>query len=535
MTDILGQELSDPVRRDRWGRYLVVPSYGAKPKGYTRATTVAKALDSQDGLMKWSGRMILLGLLQRPDLLALAGTIDESNSKELNRLCDQASEAGGSVTRRNLGTAVHSMLEQSLTLPDYQTPEQYRADIEAIHAAVKAAGGEFLTDMVERIVVLDELGIAGTFDGIIRIDGILYLFDLKTGSLFGGLSWAIQLAIYAHADALYLQGPAKDGSQDTRFPMPEVNRERGIIIHCEPGSGHAELHWLDIATGHEALQVALKVRDYRNVKPISPFEIPSETPRRKDMIAPTTHTQVHMVEAAAKAQEVTEYVDEAWRKLARERIGTMLDNTDARTDILREWPSDIATLRSGDPISVTDGDRLSVLFSRIERDHGLPFADVPTSVEKKKWEKTADRNPAPYEGDLVGDSEIDAMNKATRLLEDDARAWIAETMKACSKANRNVRLRGPGGKPVQQRLEVCKALVMFAPHADDHMFGSALAVATGSTDRTPVEQIGEVTGSLTIEQARRLQKISRKIDSQDIVVLYDDDGIAYLFGNTDTL
>jgi hypothetical protein len=258
----------------------------------------------------------------------------------------------------------------------------------------------------------------------------------------------------------------------------------------------------------------MKVREYRNVKPISPF---------------TTDTLPTPVE------QVTEYVDEPWRKLARERIGTMLDNADARTDILREWPSDIATLRSGDPISITDGDRLSVLFSRIEREHGLPFADVPTSVEKKKWEKTADRNPAPYEGDVVGDSEIDAMNKATRLLDDDARAWIAETMKACSKANRNVRLRGPGGKPVQQRLEVCKALVMFAPHADDHMFGSALAVATGSTDRTPVEQIGEVTGSLTIEQARRLQKISRKIDSQDIVVLYDDDGIAYLFGNTDTL
>ena len=514
MTDILGQELSDPVRRDRWGRYLVVPSYGAKPTGYTRATTVAKALDSQDGLMKWNGRMILLGLLQRPDLLALAATIDEEDKKQLNSLCDQASEAGGSVTRRNLGTAIHAMVEQSWEDPDYQAPEPYRADIEAIHAAVKAAGGEVLTDMVERIVVLDALKIAGTFDGIIRIGDRLYLFDLKTGSLFGGLSWAIQLSIYAHADALYLQGPAKDGSQDTRFPMPEVDRERAIIIHCEPGSGHAELHWLDIATGHEALQTAMKVREYRNVKPITPFSTDT---------LPTT------------VERVTEYVDEAWRKLARERILTMLEHNDARTELLREWPSDIATLRSTDPISVTDGDRLSVLFSRIERTHGLPFADVPTSVEKKRWEKTSDRRPAPYEGDLVGDSEIDAMNKATRLLDDDARAWIAETMKACSKANRNVRLRGPGGKAVWQRLEVCKALIAFAPHADDLLFCAALTVATDATDRTPVEQIGEVTGSLSIEEARRLQKISERIDSQDIVVMFNDDGTPYLFGNTDTL
>ena len=514
MTDILGQPITEQIRRDRWGRYLVVPSYGQKPKGYTRATTVAKALDSQDGLMKWNGRMILLGLMQRPDLLALAGTIDESNSKELNKLCDQASEAGGSVTRRNLGTAVHSMLEQSLTDPDYQTPEQYRADIEAIHRAVKEAGGEFLTDMIERVVVLDELGIAGTFDGIIRIGGILYLFDLKTGSMFGGLSWAIQLSIYAHADALYLQGPDKDGSQDTRFPMPVVDQNRAIIIHCEPGSGHAELHWLDIATGYEALQVAMKVRDYRNVKPIALF---------------TTD------ELPTPVETVTEYVDEQWRKLARERVGTMLNHDNARTDILREWPSDIATLRSGDPITVTDGDRLSVLFSRIEREHQLPFADVPTSVEKKKWEKTAERRPAPAEGGVVGDADIDAMNTATRLLDEDARAWIAEKMKACSKANRSVRLRGPGGKAVQQRLEVCKALVRFAPHQDDDIFSSAVAFATGSSDRPSAANLAELTGSLTIEEARKLQKISDLIDMREIVVMFNDDGTAYLFGNTDTL
>ena len=514
MTDILGQPITEQIRRDRWGRYLVVPAYGQKPKGYTRATTVAKALDSQDGLMKWNGRMILLGLMQRPDLLALAGTIDESNSKELNKLCDQASEAGGSVTRRNLGTAVHSMLEQSLTLPDYQTPEQYRADIEAIHRAVKEAGGEFLTDMIERVVVLDELGVAGTFDGIIRIRGILYLFDLKTGSMFGGLSWAIQLSIYAHADALYLQGPDKDGSQDTRFPMPVVDQNRAIIIHCEPGSGHAELHWLDIATGYEALQVAMKVRDYRNVKPLAPF---------------TTD------ELPTPVETVTEYVDEQWRKLARERVGTMLSHDNARTDILREWPSDIATLRSGDPISVTDGDRLSVLFSRIEREHQLPFADVPTSVEKKKWEKTAERRQAPAEGGTVGDADIDAMNTATRLLDEDARAWIAEKMKACSKANRSVRLRGPGGKAVQQRLEVCKALVRFAPHQDDDIFSSAVALATGSSDRPSAANLAELTGSLTIEEAVRLQRISDLIDTREIVVMFNDDGTAYQFGNTDTL
>jgi hypothetical protein len=108
-------------------------------------------------------------------------------------------------------------------------------------------------------------------------------------------------------------------------------------------------------------------------------------------------------------------------------------------------------------------------------------------------------------------------------------------MKACSKANRSVRLRGPGGKAVQQRLEVCKALVRFAPHQDDDIFSSAVALATGSSDRPSPENLAELTGSLTIEEAIRLQNISDLIDTQDIVVMFNDDGTAYLFGNTDTL
>ena len=34
-----------PTRRDRWGRYLVLPEGGTKPIGYTRATTVAKGIE----------------------------------------------------------------------------------------------------------------------------------------------------------------------------------------------------------------------------------------------------------------------------------------------------------------------------------------------------------------------------------------------------------------------------------------------------------------------------------------------------------
>ncbi len=36
--------VTDTARRDQYGRYLIVPPSGGKPMGYTRVTTIAKAL-----------------------------------------------------------------------------------------------------------------------------------------------------------------------------------------------------------------------------------------------------------------------------------------------------------------------------------------------------------------------------------------------------------------------------------------------------------------------------------------------------------
>jgi hypothetical protein len=52
--------LPDPIRRDQWGRYKVLPPEGKKPVGYARATTVAKALDDTSNLAAWGKRMTAL-------------------------------------------------------------------------------------------------------------------------------------------------------------------------------------------------------------------------------------------------------------------------------------------------------------------------------------------------------------------------------------------------------------------------------------------------------------------------------------------
>jgi hypothetical protein len=514
MTNIIGQPVSDAVRRDRWGRYQVLPPQGGKVTGYTRATTVAKALDDTSSLMTWNARMTALGLAARADLYGLLTAADPDDRKTIDGICKRASEAGGATVRRDLGTAIHAMLEQSYTNPNYQAPPQYAADVAAVHQALADAGARVLPEYVERMVVLDAYEIAGTCDGVLEIGGERFLFDNKTGSLtslkFGNLAWAIQMAIYAHADALYTQGVAADGSQDIREPMPAVSRERAVIIHIEPGSAHCTLHWVDLTAGFEALQVAMQVRQFRKVKPLQPFTPTESLPAMAATITPET-------------------VDDDWRKSVRERLGVILANPEAKQMVAYSWPEAVPTLKSGDPISIEQGDRIIAMLTMIEREHQLPFPTIapvlaPVARAKPK------RAPAPDEGREVTQAEIEGLTALAQELPENCRAIVNDVMKACTKANRPIRLTGRGGKPTEQRLEVCKALVALAHFDDVQLIMAAVAIATGVA-RNNADSLGDVLGGLTIEQARNAQGVAKEIAAGSLIPMWDDDGNAYLFGD----
>lgn len=284
-----------PVRRDRWGRYLVLPPEGGKPVGYTRATTVAKALDDQSSLINWRSRMTAVGLAQRPDLLAMVATAGD-DKRRLDELCDKAAEHGGATIRRDLGTAIHALLEQRITDPTIHIPQPHRADVEAILTTLDAHGLTVVPGMCEQMIVLDGLKIAGTVDLVVEDrNGRRYIADLKTGAsvAFGASSWALQLAIYAHADAIYRQGPAADGTADVRVDMPDVDDSVAYIVHCQPGTGQADLHRLLIGPAWNMVQVALDVRTWRTRKdlltkintPAVPPAQPSGTDRAQQLRA----------------------------------------------------------------------------------------------------------------------------------------------------------------------------------------------------------------------------------------------------------
>ena len=60
--------VTDQTRRDQWGRYQIFDEATGKLVGYTRVTTVAKALDNGGGLASWKASMTAVGMTLRKGL-----------------------------------------------------------------------------------------------------------------------------------------------------------------------------------------------------------------------------------------------------------------------------------------------------------------------------------------------------------------------------------------------------------------------------------------------------------------------------------
>lgn len=92
-----------------------------------------------------------------------------------------------------------------------QIPDEYRREVKAYAETMAAAKIVVPTESIERILVNNIAGVAGTADRlpVIMPNGMRLVADVKTGKDLN-YSWAeiaMQLAIYAHADAMLEYGP----------------------------------------------------------------------------------------------------------------------------------------------------------------------------------------------------------------------------------------------------------------------------------------------------------------------------------------
>lgn len=249
-------------RRDDYGRYLMVDPITGDERAFTRATTIAKVLEDTSNLEKWSNRLTAKGVAIRDDLRLLARSLDpEKDKSELGKLVWQAQEAAGSRESSNYGKALHGLTAQADQGREVDAPYPHDADLRVYRETLQAHGVVVIPDMVEVIVCLPELGVAGTFDRLVSFALEWYVDDVKTGANVDyPHAWALQLALYAHASHMTFD------LGRTWEPMPRVNQERALVTHLPQGRAECSLWWVNIAAGWEAVQLAIDVRAWRKRK-----------------------------------------------------------------------------------------------------------------------------------------------------------------------------------------------------------------------------------------------------------------------------
>ncbi|QIS21283.1 hypothetical protein [Nocardia terpenica] len=261
------------VTRDRWGRPLLVPKGGTEREPYTRASTLAKALDDSSGLMSWKTAMVALGIVKERSLAArIASLLSKDgdaaytqNKSALRDITEKAMAAAGAGRAADSGTAFHELAEviDDGRWPDFMPPE-LEEPMQAYAETMRAAGVTVLDK--EPFLAVDVIRCAGSMDRLVEIDGKIRAADIKSGINNSRFPLAVmcQTAIYAHGERYNVE-------DDSRSVLhPDIDLEKSLLIEIprEPnkyGKFECALYELDIEYGWRAVQLALELREVRSV------------------------------------------------------------------------------------------------------------------------------------------------------------------------------------------------------------------------------------------------------------------------------
>lgn len=279
----------DDIRRDRWGRPLILAPDGMSESPYTRVSTMANTLSSKEGLSQWKIRTIAMAVAQHTDLAVGFAAADPETKEGRLRLAELeeiALDRGGGTRRRELGTGIHALTERhDRGLPVDHVHDEIRPAYEAYLRATRHV--EWVG--IEQFVVCDELGVAGTADRFgyrtVGGDGRVQVWDIKSGNIrttkrtregYDELKFAMQLAAYANG-CLYNPRTYERTPLEEAFGR-EVNRETGIIMHVNPypeeGQPYVRTFTVDLRMGMRAAHAARFVDEWRKKK--MPAEIITE-------------------------------------------------------------------------------------------------------------------------------------------------------------------------------------------------------------------------------------------------------------------
>ena len=456
--------------RDRWGRPLVVPAAGGKPKPYARVSSFGQVLENQFGLNKWKQRMVVLGAIDRPDLMQLA-TAAKGDDRKLDGLVEQMLDAGGASRAANTGTAIHDILAQIDTgdLALDEVPDQFMAQARAWHDLLEAHGLQPVPEMVELQVVNDRFEAAGSADNICRTaDGRLVLVDKKTGKKIGQrpLAYMVQLAIYATSDQY-------DVETGQRTPLG-VDDTVAYIAHVPASGGDAALYEIDVAEG---LRLAELAADAKRAEK-------QATPIRK------------MEPAAAPAVEPASPAKRLW---VADRLSTILEYPKAKTLLGSRWPADLPKLSSDHRHTDAELEQIAQIVQSIEDEVAAPFPPAdPTTPKPAPRKKPAAKQAQPAkidEGGRADDQAVEALQRTLSNLKHDHRQLVMSWAKQAHEAGQSLSLRQ---NQSVRRFEAARLLIELATRWESDEAALAVLADCGQTNDT----VGTTVAWYSVDQSK---------------------------------
>ncbi len=344
---LLTGEAPDPLIKS--GRYQIVPKGAEKTKAHTRITNFAKKLEDEFNITRWKQRMVLLGAAHRSDI-TVAALAASDNNRELDSLAEAAMDAAKANVARETGSALHKLCERVDAGETLTLPAPWKADIEAYIACLGGLGAT--VEEIEQVVVCPKLGLAGRFDRTVTIDDVTYIMDIKTGKDLS-YSWgsiSIQLALYAGAVTIY------NPETKQHRPMPEVNQARALVFHIQAGAATCTPYWINLEEGRRGIAMVSQLLEWRK--------------RTKGFVTTAT-TMPHFPSHA----DIREYTMMRCRYVIDGGHGA---------ELARNWPDDVATLKSKDDHSEAELDAIIDVCDTIEARHRMTFPEFedPRGLEK---------------------------------------------------------------------------------------------------------------------------------------------------------
>jgi hypothetical protein len=345
----------------------------------SRPSGFAKPLDDESALTNWRIDRAAIGVAHSKELQARYISTKQDDRKALQKLREDAIQAGRGSEAAGIGTAIHAMSERwEDPDDDFDPPEPYRSALAAYTAEMDRLG--LVSILYECAFVNTDYNAAGTADrvwqltrrlltprGEILEPGTNVIGDLKTSKTL-----EYSMGAFACQEALYAQGQLYDVVNECFLPTPPINQSWGLIawIPSNQEQGHCEMIWVDLDAGNQAAWLAALVKEYRRSwRQAEPVRVPEPLASVEDALAEEFGA------INADADELVEFI--------RNRMATIAKHPEAKTALARHWPQGVPSPKQG-LSDIREIERVITLLEDVEAEFciGFPVGD-PRSTNMK--------------------------------------------------------------------------------------------------------------------------------------------------------